>query len=81
MPTKRKGPSARARKTKPRPIAAPIGCINADALAAQQGVVPVEDFQRFLEEIGDAWPEGENVDEFIAAIRERRLQGPQRSKA
>lgn len=91
MPTKRKGPSAPGRKTKPRPDAAPavpskvplppIGCIDADAMAAEQGVVPVQDFEGFLDEIGDAWPDGESVDEFIAAIREHRRQGPHRSKA
>jgi hypothetical protein len=74
MPTKRKRPSAPT--APPKPSRPPIGCIDAEALAAQQGVAPVQDFGRFLDEIGDAWPEGESVDDFIAAIRERRRQGP-----
>jgi hypothetical protein len=74
MPTKRRKPPSIA--PAPRNVSRPpIGCIDGDALAAQQGVAPVQDFQRFLDEIGDAWPEGESVDEFIAAIRERRRQG------
>lgn len=48
--------------------------LDADALAAQQGIRPVEDFHKFLKEIGDAWPDGEDVDEFIADIRTQRRE-------
>jgi hypothetical protein len=47
-------------------------------LADEQGVKPVKNFEKFLEEIGDAWPEAESVDEFIAAIREQRRVGLRR---
>lgn len=43
-----------------------------DELAAEQGVQPIEDFQRFLDEIGDVWPEEESTEEFIAWLAETR---------
>lgn len=46
-----------------------------DELVAEQGVKPIEDFQRFLDEIGDVWPEEESVDEFIAWLASIRRTG------
>jgi hypothetical protein len=46
-----------------------------DELIAEQGVQPIEDFQGFLDEIGDVWPEEESVDEFIAWLAETRRMG------
>ncbi len=40
-----------------------------DALAEEQGVTPVTDFEDLL---GDSWPEGERVEDFIAAATEGR---------
>lgn len=42
------------------------------ALAAEQGVRPVSNFDDLL---GDFWPEGETADEFIAAVRRWRDEG------
>ncbi len=42
---------------------------NLDALAAAQGITPVTDFEDLL---GDSWPEGESVEDFIAAATEGR---------
>ena len=46
-----------------------------DELIAEQGVQPIEDFQGFLDEIGDVWREEESVDEFIAWLAETRRMG------
>lgn len=40
-----------------------------DALAEAQGITPVTDFEDLL---GDSWPEGESVEDFIAAAKEGR---------
>ena len=40
-----------------------------DALAGAQGITPVTDFEDLL---GDSWPEGESVEDFIAAATEGR---------
>ena len=42
------------------------------ALAAKQGVRPVE---RFEDLIGDFWPEDESIDEFVATVRQWRREG------
>ncbi len=42
------------------------------ALAAEQGVQPVSNFDDLL---GDFWPEEETADEFIAAVRRWRDEG------
>lgn len=43
-----------------------------ETLAAEQGVKPVARFEDLL---GDFWPEDEDVDEFIAAVRQWRREG------
>ncbi|HWG41742.1 MAG TPA: hypothetical protein VN688_03080 [Gemmataceae bacterium] len=48
---------------------------SSDELAAEQGVQPIEDFEAFLDEIGDVWPEEESADEFIAWLRKLRREG------
>jgi hypothetical protein len=42
------------------------------ALAIEQGVRPVTDFDNLL---GDFWPEDEKADEFVAAVRRWRGEG------
>ncbi len=44
-------------------------------LAAEQGVEPVQDLDKFLEEVQGVWPEDETADEFIAAVRAWRREG------
>jgi hypothetical protein len=41
-------------------------------IAREQGVGPVTDLRRLR---GDFWPEDENIDDFIAAVREWRREG------
>ena len=43
-----------------------------EKLIADQGSRPVEDFDEFLQQVGDAWPEEENLDEFLAWLRSLR---------
>ncbi|MBI3965796.1 MAG: hypothetical protein HY329_09190 [Chloroflexi bacterium] len=46
--------------------------VDLATLAAQQRVKPITDFDQLL---GDAWPEDETADEFIAAVRGWRREG------
>ena len=48
-----------------------------EALAALQGVKPVERFEDLL---GDFWPEGESVEDFLAVIDEIRSQTPDQER-
>jgi hypothetical protein len=48
------------------------GGADMQMLAKSQGVQPVDDFDALL----GGWPEGESVDDFIMAVRERRHQNP-----
>ena len=45
---------------------------NLEVLAAEQGVKPVSRFEDLL---GNFWPEDEDVDDFIAAVRPWRRLG------
>ncbi len=51
-----------------------------EKLAAEQGVRPIEDFDAFMEEREDVWPEDENVDEFIETARRWRREGDERKR-
>ena len=42
-----------------------------DALAEAQGITPVTNFEDLL---GDSWPEGESVEDFIGAATEGRYE-------
>ena len=56
-----------------RPIATDFWqATTIQALAEQQGVRPVEDFDALLE----GWPEDEAVDDFVNSVREWRRQNP-----
>lgn len=43
--------------------------------AAARGVEPIADFDRFLDEVGDAWPRDENLDDFLGWLRRSRREG------
>ena len=73
--TARKGLEAKPRESVPPPRG---DTIDLEALAIQQGVKPIVDFDRFLEEFGDSSPEEETADEFIAALRRWRHQSRER---
>jgi hypothetical protein len=51
-----------------------------DKLAAEQGVRPIEDFDAFMDETEDVWPEEENVDDFIKAVRRWRHEEGERKR-
>jgi hypothetical protein len=55
----------RASKPPPFPDITPI---DLDAWFAEQGAKPIEDIDKFIAKISDAWPEGEDVYEFLDAI-------------
>jgi hypothetical protein len=40
--------------------------------AVARGVLPVADFDRFLDEVGDVWPKDENLDDFLVWLRQAR---------
>jgi hypothetical protein len=46
-----------------------------DELIAEQGIQPIENFDAFLDEIGDFWPQEESVEEFDAWLRQLRREG------
>jgi hypothetical protein len=50
---------------------APEESVDIEKLAAQQGVGPVADPGDL---VGDFWPEDENIDDFIAAVRRWRKE-------
>ena len=57
------------KKIVPKPLPPPrVAPIDVDAWVAERGVQPVEDVHKVLGEISEAWPEGEDVDEFLDAI-------------
>ena len=51
--------------------------IDIDALTAQQGVQPIRDAKQLK---ADFWPEGENVDDFVADIRSLRSDKASRAR-
>ena len=50
--------------------------IDIGALAAAQGVKPLT--SEDLDAMSDVWPEGESVDDFIAAVRQWRSEDSER---
>ena len=41
----------------------------------QRGLVPIDNFDRYLEEVSDFWPEDETCDEFLGWLRRLRREG------
>ena len=41
----------------------------------QRGITPIEDFDRYLEEVSDFWPQDESCDEFLVWLRRLRREG------
>jgi hypothetical protein len=71
-PIPKKALRAAERQTPDRSQGAPK---DWQTLAAEQGVKPVENFDQFLGEVGGVWPEEENLDDFLAWLRELRREG------
>lgn len=44
-------------------------------LANEQGIRPIDDWEKFREEVGDFWPENETCDDFITWLRKIRREG------
>jgi hypothetical protein len=83
MPRKAKS-SARGAKSGPRTTraangkAAPNRSERLAALeqqAAANGVVPIHDIDRFLDEVGEAWPKDEDLDDFLDWLHQARRDG------
>lgn len=64
-----KAPSKPSVRGKPRPK------IDVAALAAKQGVKPIEDVDKLVEEFSDLWPNPAEIDEFLAWLRQQRREG------
>jgi|GEM_PF-5012326 len=47
-----------------------------ERLAAEEGVLPIADFDSLR---ADFWPAGESVDDFVRSVRERRRASETRS--
>jgi hypothetical protein len=41
----------------------------------QRGLTPIDDFEGYLAEVTDFWPEDESCDEFLAWLRKLRREG------
>ena len=41
----------------------------------RRGILPIEDFDRYLKEVTDFWPEDESSEEFLAWLRTLRRKG------
>lgn len=41
----------------------------------RRGIKPIKDFDRYLEEVGDFWPEDESCDDFLTWLRMLRREG------
>jgi hypothetical protein len=41
----------------------------------QRGLAPIEDFDRYLDEVSDFWPKDESCDEFLIWLRRLRREG------
>jgi hypothetical protein len=41
----------------------------------QRGLAPIEDFDRYLEEVTEFWPKDETCDEFLVWLRKLRREG------
>lgn len=74
----RKSGSTSAQRKIPKRVCPPVRLDPKEQQATlaklfrEQGTKPVADFHHFLDQIHDAWPEQENVNEFIAAYRAAR---------
>jgi hypothetical protein len=42
---------------------------------AEQDIEPIPDFDKFMEETRDFWPEDETCDQFLAWLRQARREG------
>ena len=86
MPTKRRPSTGRTKKDIAKPLSdlypslanCPTPAARRKALEERMkkhGLKPIEDFDRYLEEVGDFWPEEETCDEFLAWLRALRHEG------
>jgi hypothetical protein len=41
----------------------------------QRGLGPIEDFDQYLDEVGDFWPKDETCNEFLVWLRRLRREG------
>lgn len=82
MPRKSKTTAPKRKKTSPYPSllqgptpAERLARYRAENPNPKAGPMTEEEFDKFLEEVGDVWPEEEDMDEFIAWLRKARRTG------
>lgn len=86
MPTKRKPSPGRTKKVSkkgltelyPSLATGPTPAARRKALEErmrQRGLKPIDDFNRYLEEVRDFWPEDESCDDFLTWLRALRHEG------
>jgi hypothetical protein len=86
MPAKRNpapSPTKRPRRERPKPpypslVQGPSPAERRKEIEKhlrQRGITPVEDFDRYLQEVSDFWPQDETCDEFLVWLRRLRREG------
>ncbi len=86
MPAKRNpapSPTKRRRRERPKMLYPSLaqGPTSAERRKAvekrmrQRGLTPIEDFDRYLEEVSNFWPQDETCDEFLVWLRRLRREG------
>jgi hypothetical protein len=69
------------KKTAARNLRRPkTASLNLDAWFSHQGVQPVEDVNKLLGQLSQAWPEGEDVDQFLDDVYRSCRGRPYRRK-
>jgi len=84
MPAKRNASSSstkRRRRERPTYLSLTQGLTPAkrrkdvEKRLRQRGLVPIEDFDRYLYDVSDYWPKDESCDEFLDWLRRLRREG------
>jgi hypothetical protein len=86
MPAKRNpssSPTKRRRPERPKPLYSSLAQRPTPAERRQEvekrrrqrGLAPIEDFDRYLEDVSDFWPKDESCDEFLVWLRRLRREG------
>ncbi|MFL5244272.1 MAG: hypothetical protein ACJ8FY_19380 [Gemmataceae bacterium] len=85
MPAKRKSPSSSTKKPSGGRPKAPYTSLAQGPTPAQRrqevkkrlqerGLTPIKDFDRYLQEVSDFWPQDESCDEFLVWLRNLRQE-------
>ena len=86
MPAKRNPSSSPTKRRRRSPTKAPYPSLAQGPTPAERrkevekrmrrhGLAPIEDFDRYLEDVTDFWPEDETCDDFLVWLRKLRREG------